>query len=446
MSTEPQLAVEERLFQLLQHLGIAQAHFAASIPGDVTSFAIAHAPRLASLTLICPFYLDPSLLGSCASRLLIVTGDQGPPAALVQHAVTQLPEATLVALPDYFSPPWADVIADRTDAIGGALLDFLASSDRRHSTTRVTLPEGADEVAGIPYRVQGMGPPLVLFPLGLAPSQWAPLLSRLSAQYCTISLGGPALGFVALLESRGYTAGYWGMVRQLLETAQLQPGEGVLDVGCGSGVLDRWLAQYTGGANRIVGVDINRYLLGEAATLVRHEGLEGVIEFREGSAEALPFPEASFAVTMSHTVLEEGDADRMLAELVRVTKPGGRVAVIVRAIDIPRVVNVPLRSEVKTKAEIPRGFVGALGCADASLYRRFHQTGVTQVQMLPQFAAFEQPHTPQGQFLHDSILGALTAEETKEWHAGIARALADGTYFIAQAFHCAVGTKPNLLG
>jgi hypothetical protein len=39
MSTEPQLAVEERLFQLLQHLGIAQAHFAASIPGDVTGFA-----------------------------------------------------------------------------------------------------------------------------------------------------------------------------------------------------------------------------------------------------------------------------------------------------------------------------------------------------------------------------------------------------------------------
>ena len=139
-------------------------------------------------------------------------------------------------------------------------------------------------MAGIPYRIQGMGPPLVLFPLGLAPSQWAPLLSRLSARYCTISLGGPALGFVALLESRGHAAGYQGMVRQLLETAQLRPGEGVLDVGCGSGVLDRWLAQYTGGANRIVGVDINRYLLGEAATLVQHEGLEGVIEFREGNA------------------------------------------------------------------------------------------------------------------------------------------------------------------
>ena len=133
----------------------------------------------------------------------------------------------------------------------------------------------------------------------------------------------------------------------------------------------------------------------------------------------------------------------MLAELVRVAKPGGRVAVMVRAIDIPWVVNVPLPSEVKTKAEIPRGFVEAQGCADARLYRRFQQAGLTHVQMWPQFAAFEHPHTPQAQFAHGAILGALTVEETQQWHASIAQAVADGTYFIAQPFHCAVGTKPE---
>jgi SAM-dependent methyltransferase len=442
VSTEPQQAVEERLFQLLQHLGIAQAHFAASIPGDVTRFATDHAPCLASLTLICPFYLDPSPLAPCASRLLIVTGDQGPPAALVQHAAVQLPGATLVALPDYFSPPWADVIADRTDAIGDALLAFLAAADQQHGTTRRTLPEGAGEVAGISYRIQGMGPPLVLFPLGLAPSQWAPLLARLSAQYCTISLGGPALGFVALLESRGRAVGYQGMARQLLETARLQPGEEVLDVGCGSGVLDRWLAQYTGGANRIVGVDVNRYLLGEAATLVRHEGLEGVIELREGNAEALPFPEARFAVTMSHTVLEEGDADRMLAELVRVTQPGGRVAVSVRAIDIPWWVHVPVGAALKTQLDAPHGFVGPRGCADASLYRRLQAAGLVQVKMFPQFVAFDGLHTPVGQWYTALLRTPLSAEDGREWQGGVVRAEAEGTFVIAQPFHSAVGTKP----
>jgi hypothetical protein len=48
-------------------------------------------------------------------------------------------------------------------------------------------------------------------------------------------------------------------------------------------------------------------------------------------------------------VLEEGNAQRMLAELVRVTKPSGRIAVMVRALDIPWVINVPLRHELKRK-------------------------------------------------------------------------------------------------
>jgi len=222
----------------------------------------------------------------------------------------------------------------------------------------------------------------------------------------------------------------------------LRRGETILEVGCGSGVLDRWLARYTRQANPIIGVDVNRYLLREATALAMQEGLADIIAFREGDAEALPFPDHHVDAALSFTVLEEGNADRMLAELVRVTKPKGHVAAMVRAIDISWVVNVPLRPELKTKAQIPRGFVGAQGCADASLYRRFHQAGLTHVQMWPQFAAFEQHQTPQAQFAQSAILGAITAEETQEWHLGVAQAVADGTYFIAQPFHCAVGTKP----
>jgi len=100
-------------------------------------------------------------------------------------------------------------------------------------------------------------------------------------------------------------------------------------------------------------LDISRYLLGEARALAKREGLEASIAFREGNAEALPFSDNSFDVTMACTVLEEGDADRMLAELVRVTRPGGRVAVIVRTIDMPWWVNAPLDSELKIKVEAP---------------------------------------------------------------------------------------------
>ena len=53
------------------------------------------------------------------------------------------------------------------------------------------------------------------------------------------------------------------------------------------------------------------------AGLAQSEGLEGVVEFREASAEALPFPDSSFDVTMSFTVIQAVDADRMLGEMMR---------------------------------------------------------------------------------------------------------------------------------
>jgi SAM-dependent methyltransferase len=157
----------------------------------------------------------------------------------------------------------------------------------------------------------------------------------------------------AHVAARGRTAGYLGVVRCLIEEAELRPDESVLEAGCGTGVLDRWLARYTGRANHIVGIDISRYLLREAMALARKEGLEDIIGFREGSAEALPFPANSFDVAMSSTVIQRLDADRMLRELVRVTKPGGRVAVVGHAHDLPRWVNLPLPAELKARVEAP---------------------------------------------------------------------------------------------
>jgi SAM-dependent methyltransferase len=231
----------------------------------------------------------------------------------------------------------------------------------RYPVATVALPETAGEVAGISYRIRGAGPPLVLIPLMLAPAQWEPLLPTLTAHYCTISLGGPRLGVVGLLEARGRSA-YLTVVRNVLDVAAIQPGETVLEVGGGSGVVLREIARRTG-ASRIVDVDISPYLLREAAALADQAGFTGRMEFREGSAEAIPLADDSVDVALSFTVLEEGDADRMLAELVRVTRPGGRVAVIVRAIDMPAWVSMSLGAEILAKVEHQRGMAngGAAG-------------------------------------------------------------------------------------
>jgi len=438
------LLVEERILQLLQHLGISQAHFVGRTPADWTGLATTYPEVFCSFTLVGPGVIAPHAVSSLASRLLVFTGDQEASAERVRRVVESLPDARLVAFRDYALLGWTDVVADRTDEIGSTMLHFLAQHSQPGGAMTVPPAKDQGEIAGISYRIRGAGPPLVLLPLFLAPSQWEPLVPRLSQHYCTITLGGVELGAVANLESRGQAAGYVRMVQALTDATQLQPGQTVLDVGCGTGVVDRWLGRRTAGQNRILGVDINRYLLQEAVALARKEGLDGAVDFREGSAEALPFSDNSFDVTMSMTVIEEVDAQQMLAEMVRVTKPGGRVAVIARAMDMPFLINLRLQADLQAKVGAPGalGSVAGRGCADASLYRRFHQAGLTQVKMFPHLPAFDGSAPYMLQFMQNSILGKLSEEEARQWQSARAQAEAEGTFFMTWPHHCAVGTKP----
>ncbi len=438
MATQASQPVEERIIQLLQHLGIEHAHLAAYMPRDLDGLLTSYPDSISSLTLVCPWGINVRAVRPNTSRLLVITGNQGRPAEEILRAVASLPGTTLVSLRDYFSPMWADMIADRTEDIGSAMMDFLSRIDQQQGVKALTLPEGEGEVAEVTYSVRGSGPPLVLFPLGLAPSQWDPLLPVLSERYCTITLGGPALGMVAFLEARA--PGYLRVVRSLVDETHLRPGEEILEVGCGAGTVARWLARHTNGANRIVGVDINQYLLREAAALAKKDGIQSAIELREGTAEDLPFMDSHFNITMAFTVLEEGNADRMLAEFVRVTKRGGRVAVIVRSLDMPWWVNLSLPAELKKKVDSHRGQVLKEGCADASLYRRMEQAGLKHLSMFPQWATFSAGERLQSE--QERTVSMLKPQEVIEWREAIAQADAEGTFFISQPFHCAVGTKP----
>ena len=444
MTTETALPVEERLRRLFQHLGIERAHVAGRLPSDWRGLATAFPEMVASLTLLGPTTVDPQSVAHLAARLLVITGDRGPTAENVRAAVARLPEASVVFLPGYSLLGWSDVVADRPDEVGSALLHFLGYTKSPPGQDVAPPTETEGEIAGISYRIQGAGPPLVLLPLFLAPSQWNPLVSRLSERYCTITLGGTELGAVAILESRGRAEGYLQMVRTLIEETELQPGQTVLEVGCGTGVLDRWLVRRTHGKNRIVGVDINRYLLREAAALTRKDGLEGTIAFCEGNAEGLPFPDGSFDTTMAVTVIEELDADRMLGEMVRVTRSGGSVAVIARAMDVPFLMNLPLGASLQAKVEAT-GVVGQVtpqGCADRSLYRRVRDAGLTRVKMFAQLVSFDRADTTMVQFMEAAFVPKLSQDEAREWRAARAEAEARGTFFMAWPHHCAVGTKP----
>jgi ubiquinone/menaquinone biosynthesis C-methylase UbiE len=410
--------------------------------------------RIASLTLLCSAVLDPRSLMPLAGRLLVVTGDRGPGAQRVRAGLAELPQATAVVLEDYAGLTWADIAAERGDSIGAAMQEFLARPDLPRLRPVAGLPEQEGEIAGISYRVRGAGPPLVLLPLDLSPGQWEPLIPALSARYCTITLGGALFGSVASLEERG-RSGYMAVVRAVLDALAIVPGESVLEVGCGSGVIMRELARRTAmglqptglsrGANRLIGRDMSPYLLREARALARRAGLLNYIDFGEGHAEALPLADGAVDVALSSTVFEEGDAELMLSEIVRVTRPGGRVGIVVNAIDMPFWVNLPLDPALKAKVDAP-GIIGGgaapNGVADMSLYRRLATLGLTGLKCFPQMVSVV-PGSERIERYQQQILAALNPAEAEAFRRAVATAERDGTFFIAQAYHCAVGTKPG---
>jgi ubiquinone/menaquinone biosynthesis C-methylase UbiE len=445
MQTAVPRAVEDCLEDLFKHLGIERAHVAAAGQPTLTDWyglATRYSDRIATLTVLSPPIVDTGGLEGVAPRLLSIAGDTGPSAQGGTKLKQDLPSAELHVLRGYECFAWSDLMADRGAEIGRALRAFCD----RQAVPGINLPEGEGEVAGISYRIRGSGPPLVLLPLALAPSQWEPLLPGLAERYCTISLGGPLLGVVGLLEARGRPRStYLGLVRTLLDLAEIRPDEVILEVGGGSGVVLREIARRTMGANRIIDVDINPYLLREAAALERHHGLADQISFREGSAEAIPLADNSVDIALSLTVMEEGDADKMLAELVRVTRPGGRIAAAVRSRDIPCWTSAPLNPVLRAKVDqagLINAGVAAKGCADASLYQRFLSAGLKEVSAFPQFVSITPTEVSVLEISKQRALATLSSAEADEWRAAVDRAEAEGTFFIAVGHHCAVGTKP----
>ena len=444
MTTETDIPVEENILGLLRGLGIERAHFASRGLNDWHGMASQHPEAVASLTLVCPLGFDSLALAPLSGRLLVFNGDRGGATQTITRNMEDLPSASLVTLSDCAYPDnYNDLAVQRGRDIAAPMLDFLDRMDSGTPQDHVATSVDQGEVDGIYYKVQGSGPPLVLLPLGAAPSQWGPLVSTLSEKYCVISLTGPALGMVASLESRGRTPGYLSAVGRLIAEANLQPGERVLEVGCGTGVLCRWLARETSGVNPVAGMDVNAFFLREAAEIARREGLEDAVSFREGSAEQLPFDDNSVDVAFSSTVIQRVNADLMLPEMVRVTRPGGRVAVLGHAHDMNRWVNLPLDPVLKARIESPpwvedRGH--PMGCDDASLYQRFSRLGLTDMRMFPFISTFSDGMRLQ--FLQGGILPTLTAEEAAGWRAAVEQAETDGTFFISTPFHCAVGTKP----
>jgi ubiquinone/menaquinone biosynthesis C-methylase UbiE len=113
------------------------------------------------------------------------------------------------------------------------------------------------------------------------------------------------------------------------DLAQLQNGETVLDVGCGTGTLALVAKERVGTTGRVFGIDPGPQQIARAQAKAARRHLP--IDFQLGVIERLAFPDQSFDVVLSTAMMHHLTDDlkrRGFAEIVRVLKPGGRVVIV----------------------------------------------------------------------------------------------------------------------
>jgi ubiquinone/menaquinone biosynthesis C-methylase UbiE len=118
------------------------------------------------------------------------------------------------------------------------------------------------------------------------------------------------------------------LANDLIADANLRPGERVLDVACGTGIIARLAAERVGKEGAVAGLDVNAGLLGVARAASAH--ITPAIKWYETSAESIPLPEDTFDVVLCQLgLMFIPDKAGALREMHRVLAPGGRALVSV---------------------------------------------------------------------------------------------------------------------
>ena len=129
--------------------------------------------------------------------------------------------------------------------------------------------------------------------------------------------------FLAALGKKVVRPGGHRSTDELFGLAELTSGDSVLDVGCGVGVTGIEIAQRFG--SRVTISDKSKLMLAQARANVEQAGLSGRVDVDWSDIVSLPNDDDTFDVTIVEAVTMFVDRERAIREVVRVTKPGGRI-------------------------------------------------------------------------------------------------------------------------
>lgn len=255
-------------------------------------------------------------------------------------------------------------------------------------------------------------------------------------------------GLIARLEFRGKDPTFTQMRDAYLAHLSLPSTVHILELGCGTGVVLRALAQRIDFSGCLVGVDQSPALIAAARRLSAEEGVDQYIEFQVSDVHHLPLADSSFDAVIAHTLLSHvAEPPLVLKEAARVVRPGGTVAIFdgdfaslafahpdptfARAMDeamVAAIVNNP-----RLMRDLPRLLqqVGLKIMATTAYAYAEIGTGTF-------FAGFAEAYAP----LIERA-GLLTARQVEDWLMEQRRAVEQHTFFAACNFYAYVTRRPT---
>lgn len=260
-------------------------------------------------------------------------------------------------------------------------------------------------------------------------------------------LDGDAVArLVARLEGRAKDRVFARLFDQYAGELAPPIGGRVLEVGCGTGAMSRFLVRRDDFRGTAVGVDHSPAFVEAGTRFAADEGLADHVRFRVGDAHRLDFPDASFDAVFAHTLVSHAaDPRAVLSEMARVVRPGGTVAIfdgdyasmtyahpdhglgarmdaalVAASFNNPRIMR-----------DLPR-LLPALGLR----MRRAWGDAVTEIGQGSYFRSFAETYAP---YIVRS--GAFGQDAVDAWLETQRAAMRDGTFFAACIYYTVLATR-----
>jgi ubiquinone/menaquinone biosynthesis C-methylase UbiE len=259
-----------------------------------------------------------------------------------------------------------------------------------------------------------------------------------------VDKSGDAGAFVVYLDTVGSVAAVQAYKQRILAALGLRAGLHALDVGCGTGDDVRAMAAIVGAGGRAVGVDVSEALLAEARKRAELDGV--AIELHAGDAHALPFADGSFDVVRTERVLQHvQDPARVLAEMARVARVGGRIAAAEPDWQT-LLVDAPDRALARRilDARCDRIANGWIGRQLAALFRdaKLQHVGISaETLVVTDLALADALFELRVSARQAATDGVVSEDEAQRFVAGLERAAAAGRFFAAVTGFVAIGTR-----